>query len=138
MAECGGGQELGLAGRIAKLGGVKCTVDEGGESVSVRRFLGLVRVGRSNLEFAFGIESCRDIVLFIRRCRTVLTSGLNVSGMDLRPLAKMTISSGQLSTANRPGSMSFVTNGAAVTLSRTNPSRPRLVLCKRKIFSMLF
>ena len=94
VAECGGGQELGLTGRIDELGGVKWTVDEGGESVSVRRFLGLVRVGRRSLELAFGREICLAIVEWISLCLTVVTSGLNVSGMDLLPRAKITISSG--------------------------------------------
>jgi hypothetical protein len=77
----------------------------------------------------------------INLCRTVVTSGLKVKGMDLLPLAKMTISSGQLSTANRPGSMSLVTKGAAVTLSRTKPSRPlrvRRVLGDIAIFAEAF
>ena len=59
--------------------------------------------------------------------RIVATSGLKVRGMERRPRAKMTISSGQVSTPKCLGSMSLVTKGAAVTLSRTYPSRPRRV-----------
>ena len=60
----------------------------------MRRFLGLVRVGRRSLELAFGREICLAIVEWISLCLTVVTSGLNVSGMDLLPRAKITISSG--------------------------------------------
>ncbi len=53
-----GGQELGLTGNIEDDGGVNgAVVDDGGESVNVSLFRGLVLVGNNSLETALGAVS---------------------------------------------------------------------------------